>query len=319
MRRAAAALLLALGAATAQGGSVLPRGCDRAHATSAAQQHRLLRFAAVVREALAASGAPVALVARSGTDLSRFGLRYSHAGLALAEGLETPWAVRQLYYACAEGQPRLFDQGLAGFVSGTDDVATGYLRVLLPPPEAGATLAAAALDKPLALGLLNARYSANAYAFSTEFQNCNQWVAELLAAALAGTRTRDGAQHWLRQAGYAPEPVRVSGLLMLAGRLLPWLHFYDHPDEQLQAGQVQTSLPDSLEAFALRLWPTARRIEFCHGPQGIVQREGGPPLAAACVPQPGDRVTPLDDGQEGSADAARSSTSRRSRASTWPG
>ena len=297
MIRAAAALALgaALGAAlgTAQAGSLPPRGCDRALQVSAAQQDRLLRFAAVVREALAASGTPAALVSRSGTDLSRFGLRYSHAAVALAEGLDTPWAVRQLYYACAEGQPRLFDQGLAGFVLGSDNADVGYVSLLLLPPAPAAALAAAARDKPLALGLLNARYSANAYPFDTTYQNCNQWVAELMAAALAGLRTRDEAQTWLRAEGYAPQPVPASPWLMLAGRFVPWLHFHDHPPELLNAGLVQTSLPDSLEAFALQRWPTARRIQLCHGPQGVVQREGGPPLAEGCLPGPGDRFMPF--------------------------
>lgn len=288
----AAALLVAVGAA--QAGSLPPQGCDRPVNVTATQQDRLLRFAAVVREALAASGMQAALISRSGTDLSRFQLRYSHAAVALAEGLDMPWAVRQLYYACAEGQPRLFDQGLAGFVLGSDDADLGYVSLLLLPPEAATPLASAALDKPLALGLLNPRYSANAYPFSTRYQNCNQWVAELLAAAIAGGRARADAQAWLRAEGYAPEPVHASPWLMLAGRFVPWLHFDDHPDDQLSAGTVQTSLPQSIEAFALRRWPTARHIELCYGPQGVVQREGGPPLAAGCVPQDGDRVTALD-------------------------
>lgn len=292
MRTACAAALL-LTAAAAQAGA-LPRGCDPGREVTAAQQDRLLRFTAVIRQALAESGSPAALIARSGTDLSRFGLRYSHAAVALAQGLDTPWAVRQLYYACAEGQPRLFDQGLAGFVAGSDAVDVGYVSLLLLPPEAAAPLAAAALDKPVALGLLNARYSANAYPFSTQYQNCNQWVAELLAGATGGSRTREDAQAWLRREGYAPEPVQVPGWLLLAGHFMPWLHFDDQPREQLRAGAVQTSLPDSLEAFALKRWPATRRVELCHGPQGIVQREGSAPLAAGCMPQTGDRVTALD-------------------------
>jgi len=288
----AAALLTAAGAA--QAGSLPPRGCDRQVPLTAVQQDHLLRFAAIVREALAASGTEAALISRSGTDLSRFNLRYSHAAVAVADGLDTPWAVRQLYYACEEGEPRLFDQGLAGFITGSDDVNVGYVSLLLLPPDAAASLAAAARDKGIALGLLNARYSANAYPFSTSYQNCNQWVAELLAAAAAGTTARTDAQAWLQREGYAPEPVRVSPWLMLAGRFVPWVHFDDHPAEQLNARLVQTSLPTSLEAFALARWPTARRIELCHGPQGVVQREGGAPLAPGCVPQAGDRVTALN-------------------------
>lgn len=287
----AAALLLA---ATCTHAGVLPRGCDVRREVTAAQQDKLLRFTAVIRQALAESGSAAALIARSGTDLSRFGLRYSHAAIALASGLDTPWAVRQLYYACAEGQPRLFDQGLAGFISGSDDVDVGYVSVLLLPAEAALPLAQAALDKPVALGLLNARYSANAYPFSTRYQNCNPWVAELLAAASAGPRTREEAQAWLQREGYAPVPVQAPGWLLLAGHAMPWLHFDDQPREQLRAGAVQTSLPDSLEAFAQSRWPAARRIEFCHGPQGVVQREGGAPLAGGCLPQPGDHVVALN-------------------------
>jgi len=296
IRRAAAALGAALGLALAVGAahaaSVLPQGCDRPLQIDAGQQDRLLRFAAVVREQLAGSGSAAALIARSGTDLSRFGLRYSHAAVALADGLDLPWAVRQLYYDCQERQPRLYDQGLAGFVVGSDNPAVGYVRLLLLPPEAAEPLARATRDRPLALGLLNARYSANAYPFSTSYQNCNQWVAELLAAALSGVRRREDAQAWLRAEGYAPEPVPASPWLMLAGRFVPWLHFHDHPEELLNAGLVQTSLPDSLEAFAQRRWPAARRVELCHGAQGIVLRTAGPPLPDGCRPEPGDRVTP---------------------------
>lgn len=293
MIRVAAAAALALATQSAHAGSP-PRGCDRGHDITATQQDRLLRFAAVIREALAGSGAQAALISRSGTDLSRFGLRYSHAGIALADGLGSPWAVRQLYYACSEGAPRLFDQGLAGFVSGSDDADIGHVSLLLLPPEAAAPLAAATLDKGLALGLLNARYSANAYPFSTMFQNCNQWVAELLAAATGGSASREDAQAWLRREGYAPKPVHASPWLMLAGHFVPWLHFGDHPAEQLNAGAVQTSLPASLEAFAMQRWPGARRIEFCHGPQGVLSRDDGAPLAAGCVARPGDRATALD-------------------------
>ncbi|MDE2276337.1 MAG: DUF2145 domain-containing protein, partial [Burkholderiales bacterium] len=55
----------------------------------------MLQFSAIVRQALDASGAAAALVSRSGLDLSRFDLRYSHAGVSLQHSPETPWSVRQ--------------------------------------------------------------------------------------------------------------------------------------------------------------------------------------------------------------------------------
>jgi hypothetical protein len=160
--------------------------CERGKEISAFEQDRVLRFAGAVKAELERSGASVALVARSGLDLSRFKLLYSHAGIALAGNPAGRWAVRQLYYACDESRPRLFDQGMAGFVLGADSPARGHVALLFLPDADAAPLQRAALDDRLALSLLAARYSANAYAFGTRYQNCNQWVAELMAGAWGG-------------------------------------------------------------------------------------------------------------------------------------
>ena len=57
-------------------------GGDAPPALSATQQDRLLRFAAVVKDELERSGRSVALIARSGLDLSRFGVRYMAGAVA---------------------------------------------------------------------------------------------------------------------------------------------------------------------------------------------------------------------------------------------
>ena len=289
--------LAALAAGAAQ--AMSPPLCDRPSTLTATQQDRLLRFAAVARDQLDNTGQRVALVARSGLDLSRFAVRYSHAGISLLHNGNTAWSVRQLYYACDERQPQLFDQGLAGFVMGTDDPAIGYLSILLLPPEAAAALEQAALNKPLALRLLAARYSANAYPYSLLYQNCNQWVMELLASAwagfAAGDDTRAQAQAWLAAAGYAPAPVRVgSHWLMAAGGFIPWVHFDDHPEADRFALQFRTSLPDAMAQFVRQRLPTTQRIELCHDEHQVVVRQGWRPLAAGCVAEPGDRVVALD-------------------------
>ena len=309
MRRWARALLLGqLTAATvaAVQAASLPL-CDRPSTLTAAQQDRLLRFAAVAREQLEASGQRVALVARSGLDLSRFDVRYSHAGISLLHNGNTPWAVRQLYYACDARQPQLFDQGLAGFVMGTDNPAAGFLSILLLPPAAAAAVEQAALNKPLALRLLAARYSANAYPYSLRYQNCNQWVMELLASAWGGSfladdsvdNTNDAAraqaQAWLASQGYAPAPVQVgSHWLMAAGGFVPWVHFDDHPDADRFALQFRTSLPDALAQFVRQRLPDTQRIELCHNSHQVVVRRGWQPLAAGCVAEPGDAVLALE-------------------------
>jgi hypothetical protein len=272
--------------------------CDRANALTAAEQDTLLRFAAVVREALAEPGGSAALVSRSGLDLSRFNIRYSHAALGW-RGESGAWTTRQLYYSCDESRPRIFDQGVAGFVMGTDDPKLGYISVLRLPAEAANAVRLASLDGQIALGLLAATYSANAYAFSLQYQNCNQWVAELLAAAWGnlanGSDVRGRAQAWLRDAGYAPQGVEVnSPLLMLASYFVPHVHLDDHPAQDRYDMKLKVSLPSTLEEFVQQRYPASERTEICHNARQIVVHKGWTPAAAGCEAGPGDRVIALD-------------------------
>jgi hypothetical protein len=272
--------------------------CDRAHTLTAGQQDKLLRFAAVVREELDRGGSDAALVSRSGLDLSRFNIRYSHAAVGWRDVAGT-WSARQLYYACDERAPRIFDQGVAGFAMGIDDPALGYVSIVRVPADAAEELRRAALDTPRALHLLAATYSANAYPFSLRYQNCNQWVMELLAMAWGGLADGDDlrgrAQDWLRAADYAPEPVAVgSRLLMLASAFVPLLHLDDHPDADRVAMLLLVSLPSTVEAFVRARLPGSERVEMCHDGKQVVVHRGWTPIAEGCKPSEGDRVVPLD-------------------------
>ncbi|RYY55174.1 MAG: DUF2145 domain-containing protein, partial [Comamonadaceae bacterium] len=176
--------------------------CQPSKTQSTRAQDRVLRFAAAVQQALEDSGEEVALIARSGLNLERFNLRYSHAGVMLKSSGDVPWSVRQLYFDCDEGRPRLFDQGLAGFLMSADSPDLAHVSIVFLPREQADALLRAALDRQRALRLLAATYSANAYPFSLRYQNCNQWVAELLATAWGelpdGPDLRQRAQHWLQ-------------------------------------------------------------------------------------------------------------------------
>jgi hypothetical protein len=222
--------------------------------------------------------------------------------------------VRQLYFACDERVPRLYDQGMAGFVAGTEDPALGYVSILLLPPRAAQALAQRALDNAASLRLLGAAYSANAYAFSDRYQNCNQWVAELLALAwgrldddadgLAHDHAQDGsgsdavraaAQQWLKDAGYAPTVFDASSLLLtLARPFVPWVHGDDHPAADRAARRYEVSMPSSIEAFVHAQVPGAQRIELCHAGDRIVVHRGWDRVAEGCVAGEGDRVIGLD-------------------------
>jgi hypothetical protein len=258
--------------------------CDPPSELDARQQDTVLRFAAVVKSTLDSSSTRVALIARSGIDLSRFDMRYSHAGISLRAHPNGPWSVRQLYFDCDERRPRIFDQGIAGFLVGSGDPSIGYLSVVLLPDSSN-DLERITLDNRRALGLLGASYSANAYAFAQRYQNCNQWVAEMLAVAWGqlsdSAQLRVQAQSWLADAGYQPARFEVGNpVLMWLGGVLPWLHRDDHPQ--------------AIESFARARAAGARRIEFCHADRRIVIREGWEPIAAGCKPGEADRVIEMD-------------------------
>jgi hypothetical protein len=281
--------------------------CDHQADLSAAQKDRLFRFAALIKDELAAADKGVALIARSGLNLDRLGVRYSHAGLSLRDSPATPWAVRQLYYACDEGQPRLFDQGMSGFVLGTDNPELSFISIVWLPEAAAQPVQARVLDKRQALQTLAPVYSANAFAYGLRYQNCNQWVIETLAAAWgagsvgvdsvdpANLAWRQASQQWLHEQGYQPSRIDVAWPVVTAlAPLLPWLHNDDHPPADLRQAVYQVSMPASIETFVQDRWPGARRLEICQAGGHVVLHEGWQPVAEGCLPGPGDRTVQLD-------------------------
>jgi len=278
------------------------RYCDQPATLSAEQKDRLFRFGAIIKTALEESGQSLALIARSGLDLGRFGVRYSHAGLSLRASLNTPWSVRQLYYACDENKPRVFDQGMAGFLLGLNDPAVGYVSVVVLPSAEAAALESTVLDDRQALQALGPTYSANAYPFSARYQNCNQWVVEMLAAAwgrldgAGGTEAlRVQAQRWLMDQGYRPTVFDVGFRpLMWLGTFVPWLHDDDHPPADIELTRYRVSMPASIEAFVQATVPGAVRMEFCHAGRRVVIHRGWDPIAEGCQPGEQDTVITLE-------------------------
>ncbi len=284
--------------------------CAKPREPSADERDVLLRFGALVREQIVASGQDIVLVARSGLDLHRLDVRYSHEGVALKDNDGKPWSVRQLYFSCEEHRPRVYDEGLTGFLGGTDDPTTGYVSLVFLPPDRAEPLRATAVDKRHALGVLGGSYSANAYPFSTLHQNCNQWVMELLADAWrapAGARdaaapapagsdadAREQAQAWLRSQGYLPTVFTASAHpMMWLAHFVPWLSNDDHPPEEVAHNRYNVSMPASIETFVQAKVPGATRVEICHAGRRVVLHRGWGDIAEGCVAGPGDQVTEL--------------------------
>lgn len=269
--------------------------CDRQAALSAEQKNQILNFSTAVKDVLKKSGHDAAIISRSGTDLERFHIRYSHAGITLKKSENTEWSVRQLYYGCEEEKPSIFDQGLAGFLMTRDDKLPSYVSMLFLPAPQEQQLEQTALNKQTALQLLGPSYSANAYAFSTAFQNCNQWLMELLAYAWGGIQTdsdfRSKAQQWLKANQYEPTAIDVKHRYVIwAGYFVPLIHASDHPPKNVGKNIFEVSMPASIEQFVKQRIANTERVEMCLKDNRIVIHRGWTPIADGCVAGPDDEV-----------------------------
>lgn len=218
-----------------------------------------MKLAEKTRAALEASDAQVALIARVGQDLSRQGLRYSHMAYVWRDHPKGRWLVVHELNECGTAQSALYDEGLANFFF---DVFAHEASILIPSPQSQARIAAM-LASPASRALHAPRYNMLAYAFSTRYQNSNQWVLETYAASASevAVHDRDKAQQWLKLAGYAPITVHVPTAQRLGARLFRAnVEFDDHPFGRRAAGQIDTVTVESVMRFVKRMDPGAREM-----------------------------------------------------------
>lgn len=229
--------------------------------TDAGNVIKAMELAQKTRLALEASGARVALIARVGQDLSKYGLRYSHLALAWRDHPDGRWLVVHELNRCGTAESALYNEGLGNFF--LDDMFAYETELILPGPALQASLARL-LASNTPRRLHGARYNMLSYAYSTKYQNSNQWVLETYAAASAGqgqVETREEAQAWLKTAQFAPITLDIPAATRLGARLFRAnVAFDDHPFERRMAGQIDTVTVESISRFARRRDPDSREI-----------------------------------------------------------
>lgn len=181
-----------------------------------------------VHDALEASDAPVALVARAGTDLSRHGLHYSHAGFAVRDHARGRWTVVHLLNRCGSDRSSLYAEGLVDFFA--DDVVRQDARIVFLRPDVAAALAGR-LGDGSALALHEPRYNVIARPDSRSYQNSTAWVLELLASLpLRAPVDRPRAQAMAAAEGFEADHIHIPyGQRVLGGLFSANAVFTDHP------------------------------------------------------------------------------------------
>ena len=210
---------------------------------------------------LDASGAQAALVSRAGQDLSRYGLRYSHMGVAVRDHPRGRWTVVHELNDCGTAASGLYYEGMGNFF--LTDLHRFEAQVIIPGAALQERLAALfATRTPLRLH--EPRYNMVAYVYSTQYQNSNQWVLETLAAASAPpgeVATREEAQGWLKEMRYQPTTLAIPASTRLGGRMFRAnVAFDDHPFDRRMAGQIDTVTTDAVRKLVRAVDPQARTL-----------------------------------------------------------
>ncbi len=154
-----------------------------------------------LRNALDASGAQLVLVGRIGSDVSRYGIKYTHVGFAVRDHPKGRWLFVHLLNRCGTDSSAIYDEGLINFFS--DNPYKLEAAVVTPSTQLQERLKRVILS-PLADKLHHSQYSVIAYPFADSYQNSNQWALEMIAAAQAGEGKVDNRQQVAfvqRQAG----------------------------------------------------------------------------------------------------------------------
>lgn len=224
------------------------RSCE-AKKTTPMMVERGLRLAEKSLAALNASGEKVVLLARAGQDLSKYGLRYSHMGIAWqqpdGQGGST-WRVMHKLNACGTSTASVYTQGLGEFF--LDDPWRFEAAWMAPAPEVQARLLVLLQDPARAVRLHDRPYSVVSYAWGRKYQQSNQWVIETLAAAMAPQiESREQAQAWLQFNNYRPGVLILGPLARLGGSMTAAnVAFDDHPSEKRFADRIETVTVDSV-------------------------------------------------------------------------
>lgn len=186
--------------------------------------------ALTVAAALDEAGAPVAVVSRVGTDLSKHGLRYSHAGFAVRDHTAGRWAVVHLLNDCSSDGSGLYTQGLVNFFA--DDLVKQDARITWLRPDIAERLSKHLLAMP-GDTLYTPRYNLIARPDSARYQNSTSWVLEHIAAAIpqkSNILTRASAYRQALAHNFEPGRIRIPYTKRIMGGLFAAnLVFTDHP------------------------------------------------------------------------------------------
>jgi hypothetical protein len=184
----------------------------RALATAAESAQRVLKQ-------LEQKNDSVALLARHGTDLKKYGLHYSHVGFVVRDHADGKWTVVHLLNQCGSSRSDIYAQGLVNFF--LDDLQSQDARIVWLKPEITERLSAT-LKTEASTTLFDPDYNVIARYDSKQYQNSTAWALDILSAAQLPVNNqprRSNAQAMQKAQGFAPDTIHIDYTKRILGGL----------------------------------------------------------------------------------------------------
>jgi hypothetical protein len=243
---AAACLAWALAAAPAVAG----RPCEDAP-LDVDTVRQAMALAQRTSEKLARTSARVVVIARSGQDLDKWGVHWSHMAFAYRDDAGM-WRVVHKLNHCNTPHSAVYRQGLGDFF--LDRMYRYETAIVALRPDVQEKLLPLLSDDARITRWHVDRYNMLAYPWALEYQQSNQWLLETLAGVMEGESVGRGqAQAWLKGQDYRPGVIRLDTLTRLGARMTRAnVTFDDHPNDKRFAGRIETVTVDSALQWFVR-------------------------------------------------------------------
>ena len=209
--------------------------------------------------------APVALLARHGTNLDKYGLHYSHVGFVVRDHPDGPWTVVHLLNQCGSSRSDIYAQGLVNFFM--DDLQSQDVRIVWLKPELAERLSVLLTSRPTSV--FDPNYSVIARYDSKQYQNSTAWVLDMLSAAqlpAANFPQRSNAQALEKAQGFSPDIIHIDyGQRILGGLFSANTVFTDHSVGARLSGEYKVVTVRSIFRYLQQIDAIKQQWEWRNG------------------------------------------------------
>lgn len=209
-----------------------------------------------LKEHLDRTAGSVAIIARIGSDISRHGLRFTHAAFARKRKQDGQWIVTHLLNECGTDRSYLANHGLLQFLM--DDLLELEVLVVVPSQKLQDSLFLS-LESGRASSLYQPSYNLISNPSGPLLhQNSNHWVLDVLAQAQArvvgkALSSRKQTQRYFLQNGFRGSQIAISSFERLGASIARSnVHFDDHPSMSERRGKYEVVSVKSVVEYLMR-------------------------------------------------------------------